>query len=331
MSVSTGPADLVKSPPILLVIFNRPELVRQVLEALSGWDIPTLYIAADGPRPDRPDDFERCREARDVAISMSRKWQSRVLFHGQNLGSGRAVASAIDWFFQHEESGIILEDDCVPNYTFGQFCSELLDRFQDDSQIMMISGNNLLEGRSFRDQSYSFIRHPHTWGWATWRRAWVCFDYEMRQWPMLRTSSWLLGVCRGDRKAELYWRRTFDLAAAQRSDIWDYQWTFCVWLYGGLSVMPRINLVHNIGFGSNATHTAAAPSWYSKVVTGPIEFPLTHPLAVQADLHAERFTDLEIFQVQESAFLHRVFGRLKRVLTERFLSLRNARRRQRTQ
>lgn len=300
--------------PVLLIVFNRPDTTQQVVNAIANWDISTLYVAADGPRSDR-DEEPLCAQTRAVATSLAQKFKVRTLFRDKNLGCGFAVAEAITWFFEHEEAGIILEDDCVPNSDFYRFCDELLDRHADDDQVMTISGNNFLWKRKMEPDSYLFIRHPHIWGWATWRRAWRHFDWEMAEWPDLRSTRWLRDVCHGSRPAKRYWRSRFDEVHQGAVDTWDYKWVYSSWRRGGLSITPPSNLVENLGFSPDATHTTTRPSWIDRLAIAPVKFPVRRHAVIKSDLDAERFTDLQIFGAVG------LFKRVKRGIARRMATI----------
>jgi hypothetical protein len=270
--------------PVLLVVFNRPELTARVMDAISRARPQRLYVACDGPRRNQPADLEQV--ARTRALVMSRvDWECRVetLFREENLGCGPAVSRAVDWFFEHEAEGIILEDDCVPSGSFFRYCEELLGRFRDDTRVMVIAGTDVVHEPD-PDLSYHFSRFSLMWGWATWRRAWTLYDYGMRSWPQQRLSRLLATVGMGDRAFVRTFRRLFDASYAQSLNAWDYQWLYCCWVNSGLTALPTVNLVQNIGFGPDATHTTDA--WCpgrANVPAVDIGFPLKHPLQVLAD------------------------------------------------
>lgn len=291
--------DVITVPvSVLLIVFNRPETTEKVLQAIRDWDISRLYIAADGPRPDRPEDADLCRRTRGLALELGDRYPTRTLFRNQNLGCGQGVADAITWFFEHEERGIILEDDCVPQADFARYCETLLDRYAFDDQVMMASGNNFLRGLDLPLNSYTFSSHPQIWGWATWRRAWVHFDYEMTDWPRLRQSKWLRRVCDGHRFTERYWKRIFDAVSRGEIDSWAYRWVYSVWNAKGISVMPPINLVDNVGFGPSASHTPEIPTWYERIPRGSLEFPLQRPVVVASNPRVDRLVETQIFQTR---------------------------------
>lgn len=286
--------------PVLFLLFNRPELTRRVFAAIREARPARLYVAADGPRPDRPGEDALCREAREVLGQVDWDCQVRTLLRDENHGCKAAVAGAISWFFGHEAEGIILEDDCLPGPDFFPFCAELLARFRHDPRVMTISGNNFQggaaptaptcptgpAGQSCREYAYYFSRHPHVWGWATWRRAWDLYDPDMALWPEFRDSGRLLDVF-GRRVSQAYWTRILDETHDGRFVTWDYQWMLASWANSGLTVIPRANLVANLGFDARATHTVS-PTPYANLSAGRLEFPLEHPPCVLPDAAADR-------------------------------------------
>jgi hypothetical protein len=273
---------------VLLLVWNRPALCRQVMHTICAVRPRRLYVAADGPRETEGERL-LCEEARKVATSVCWDCDVRTLFRNKNLGCGRAVSSGIDWFFKNEEEGIILEDDCLPTSTFFRYCSELLHRFRDDKRIMCISGNNFQNRRVDR-YSYYFSRYMHCWGWATWRRAWNLYDFELLSWPKYRDSDLLQLRSGGDQGFAQYWRDLFDRVASGKIDTWDYQWLLTCWINDGLTCLPQVNLVKNIGFGPSATHTTDANSRHANMSTHPMEFPLFHPNEITRNAKADTYT-----------------------------------------
>jgi hypothetical protein len=213
------------------------------------------------------------------------------------MGCGISVSNAIDWFFEFEEAGIIFEDDVLPDQSFFPFCEELLERYRDVSQVMLISGN-YFAGEKYRPAtSYYFSRTFHMWGWATWRRAWKCFDQQMKQWPQLKQTNFLSQLADGDKYFINYWSKIFDMVHAGRDDIWDYQFTFACWVNHGLSILPSKNLVKNIGFSSDATHTLDDGHWFTKLPVQRIGFPLIHPTSIERNVEVDRWSDRHVFGI----------------------------------
>ena len=287
-------ADWQLRTPVVLLIFNRPDLTRRVFERIREAQPAQLFIAADGPRPDVPADVELCAQARQVAEQVDWECEVHTLFRETNLGCKQAVSSAIDLFFEHVEEGIILEDDCVPHPTFFRFCDELLEKYRDDERIMAISGDNFQLGRRRTEDSYYFSRYPHCWGWATWRRAWCHYDGEMRLWPAIRDGGWLQDILE-NRRAIAYWTTIFDKMYNGDIDSWAYAWTFICWIQSGLAILPTVNLVSNIGFGENATHTRGGGR-IANMSVQPMDFPLIHPPFVLRDAKADELTQSSIYE-----------------------------------
>jgi len=269
-----------------------------VMEAIRVTRPTRLYIAGDGPRSNRADDARLVEETREIALGKV-DWPCEVttLFREQNAGCGRGVSEAIDWFFRNEEQGIILEDDCVPSRSFFHYCEELLERYRDDRRVMAIAGTDVVH-QTGTEPSYHFSRFSLMWGWATWRRAWSLYDYDMRTWPARRDSEFLRTVGMGERDFVRTFTRLFDASYADTLNAWDYQWLYCCWSNGGLTALPSVNLVKNVGFGPDATHTTDA--WCpgrANVAAGELEFPLSHPSDVVVDDQRDRLIARRWFRV----------------------------------
>jgi hypothetical protein len=264
--------------PVLLLVFNRPEFTRRMMAAVREYRPRVLYVAADGPRDTEPADAERCRLARAVATQVDWPCELRTLFRERNLGCRDGVADGIDWFFEQEPAGIVLEDDCVPAPTFFRFCGELLERYRDDARVMQVCGTNILAASNLVADSYAFTRFGPVWGWASWRRAWRQYDRAMAWWPEARQRRALAEVI--DDTAEVAAREAlYDRLHRGEIDTWDYQWGAIKLVAHGLSIVPRVNLISNIGFGPDATHTRG-PDPRADLPTGTLTFPLVHPATV---------------------------------------------------
>ncbi|MFC5300304.1 hypothetical protein [Azospira restricta] len=291
---------------VLFLVFNRPETTRRVFAAIKAAAPARLYVAADGPRAGRPDDQKRCKEAREIAAAVDWPCSVKTLFREKNLGCRVAVSTAIDWFFECEEQGIILEDDCLPDASWFPFASEMLARFQNEERVMCISASHFHGANHQPEYSYFFSRYNHCWGWATWRRAWQHYDKEMEAWPQLRNTGWLLTMGGGTRLFSHYWSSIFDLAhEGKKIDSWAYRWTFSCWTREGLTVLPARNLVTNIGFGVDATHTTRTSTESGTPGLERIAFPLRHPTAVIRDEWADRWTDRHVFGISALAITRR--------------------------
>jgi len=234
-------------------------------------------------------------------------------FSRSSIRSRVSSPYAISWFFENVEAGIILEDDCVPEPTFFQFCNELLERYKDEKRILIIRGDNYHPKILNYEYSYYFSTSHGSWGWATWRRAWQHYDEKMEHWPKLRKTSWLLNIL-GNSTSENEWKKNFDNVYEGKIDTWDYQWVFSCWVNGGLSVVPLINMITNIGHDERATHTKNSHNPLSNLPTQDMKFPLNHPPSISHDI--------DIDQVEYQISSHRLnFLRILRKLYRKLFDL----------
>jgi hypothetical protein len=268
-----------------------------VFEAIRAAKPQRLFVAADGPRADRSDEAERCRQVRKIATAVDWPCEVQTLFRQHNLGCRRAVSSAIDWFFAHVEEGIVLEDDCLPDPSFFAYCGELLIHYRDDPRVMAISGDNFVSAHWRPQESYYFSLFPHIWGWASWRRAWACYDVNLADWPAQRDAGLIKRMFANSPDAQTYWTDVLNRTARGEIDTWDYQWVFATWKRGALGCLPAVNLVSNIGFGAGATHTRNAEDKYANLARASLSLPISHPDNVVASAHADEWTCQHVFEV----------------------------------
>lgn len=302
---------------VLFLIFNRPRLTARVFEAIRVAKPPRFYVAADGPRAEREGEGTLCEEARRIATQVDWPCEVKTLFREKNLGCKEAVSSAIAWFFEHEPEGIVLEDDCLPDPSFFPYCNELLERYRDDLHVMCISGDNFISSAWKPAESYYFSKYVHIWGWASWRRAWRLYDVDMRDWQAGDKRGLLDRWLPNSRHAQAHWREIFDRVWSGQIDTWDYQWNYACWKHDGLSCMPSVNLISNIGFGEGASHTVSPESKFANLSVASISSPLRHPEAVEANVEADRWTSEHVFGINErqtsfSRWRAALKGRLRR-------------------
>ena len=240
--------------PVLFLVFNRPEPTQRVFEAIRAARPSRLYVAADGPRADREGERERCLEVRRIATAVDWPCQLMTLLRDENAGCAEGVSTAISWFFNNETEGIILEDDCLPDVSFFSFCTDQLDRWREDERIGQICGFNLIPEESPSDSVYFASHFGWSWGWASWRRAWQAYDITMSSWQTLKQKRlhyqypfYKERIRLFDETADVGW-----------SASWDYQWHYALASQGQLSLIPTYNLIENIGFTADATHTFSA-------------------------------------------------------------------------
>lgn len=285
--------------PVAFFVFNRPQQTAAVFARIREVRPKQLLLVADGARGD----FERERVEDTRAIVSRIDWPCDVMVNVSeaNLGCRRRISSGIDWVFHHVDRAIILEDDCLPDASFFPFCAELLDRYANEPRVSMISGDNFQFGtpRGEPHASYYFSRITHIWGWATWRRAWQHYDVDMRRWGELRNSPWLAQALGNPAVADFY-RDWFDRTYLHMFDSWDFQWFFAHLLQDGLCVIPQANLVTNIGFGDDATHTRTSAARESNMPVEPMKFPLVHPYHIERDTSADGYTFANQFGIDLS-------------------------------
>ncbi len=241
---------------VLLLVFNRPETTREVLGQIRKVKPKRLYVGCDAARQNKTGEDQVVEEVRSVIKEMV-DWECELhtLYQTQNLGCKLAVSGALSWFFEKEEMGIILEDDCLPDLSFFSYCEKLLLRFKDDESIFMISGNNFQRGQKVTPYSYYYSWLTHIWGWASWRRSWQKVDLEMKNWEEFKRKGGVSQIYPNRTYAKA-WERTFERYLAGRYNTWDYPLLFASWWHRQLTVLPEVNLVSNIGFGGVNTHTS---------------------------------------------------------------------------
>lgn len=303
----TKKGEYILQVPVAFLIFNRPETTRRVFAEIARAKPARLLVVADGPRSEA--EAEKCYAARAAVEQIDWECEVSKNYSDLNLGCKRRVSSGLTWVFEQCEEAIILEDDCLPHPTFFRYCAELLQKYRDDNRVMMIGGSNFQFGNSRGPYSYFFTSYTQIWGWASWRRAWRHYNLEMSQWPSLRDTSWLKDIL-GDENAVRHWKEVLDLNHEGKIDSWDIQWMFTCWVKGGLTAVSNKNLVSNIGFDDDATHTKTDIYGVAGLPTVEIDFPLKHQPLVSRDNEADQFTFNRIFAREvDRPNLYRRFAR----------------------
>jgi len=278
----------VLNTAVLFLVFNRLEVTKETFNAIREARPTRLYIAADGPRHLRKEE-KKINEVKNFILS-NIDWDCEVktLFREENLGAPIAVSSAISWFFETEDNGIILEDDCVPGKSFFSFCEQLLEKYQDDFSVGMVSGNNFQNGIKRGKEDYFFTIYGHIWGWATWANRWKNHDMKFQQ---NNTNEFIEKIFE-DNKAIRYWKNIYNTKKN-----WDYLWILALWKNKQLSICPKVNLVSNIGFGEDATNTFYVDKRMADLEI--MELDLTkHPSKVEVNDEADKYTSRNIFNIR---------------------------------
>lgn len=271
--------------PVLFIVFNRPDTTQQVFEAIRKASPRQLFVASDGPRNDKMGESVIVENVRKIATAVDWECEVKTLFRKENVGCGRGPAEAITWFFENVDQGIILEDDCLPHHSFFEYCENLLNYYKDDERIMLISGTNLFKEWNADKQPYFFSKYAGIWGWASWKRAWQTFDYDIKKWGNPFSQNLVKGSFLTHSERD-YYTKIFQ-NTYQKMDVswWDYQWYFARIINSGMGVVPSVNLISNIGFGENATHTFHPESVISCIPVKPMSFPLKHNNDVIDDIY----------------------------------------------
>lgn len=297
--------------PILFLVFNRPELTLRIFDRIRQAQPKRLYIAADAPRADRPGEAERCQAVRTIVSKVDWPCSVHHLMRDENLGCKRAVSTAIDWFFENESEGIILEDDCLPHPDFFPYCNELLARYREDERVGVISGTAFgdcrTKGLLTGHEDYLFTRYPSIWGWASWRRVWKDYDANINLWRTYRNE---ISVLTTNLKLRRKNNQLFDKVINSKIDTWDYQISFLLWSTNRLSICPRFDLIENIGFGPDATHTQFKPFWYGNPNESSLlrlSFPLVAPEIMAPNYAYQKMIE----KIATRSILRKIVDRLK--------------------
>lgn len=305
--------------PVAFLIFNRPETTRKVFEEIRRARPSKLFVVADGPRNDA--EQEVCKETRAVIEGVDWECEVHKNYSDTNLGCRNRVSSGLTWVFEQTDRAIVLEDDCLPHPTFFRFCDELLERYKDDKAVMHISGDNFqAKNPDFHCvESYYFSNISHIWGWASWSRAWKYYDVDVKRWPEIKQSCLLHDVF-DDEPTAARWEDKMQSYYDKKINSWDGQWSFACLINHGLCIMPRVNLISNIGFGRDSTHTRqdAATNELANLPTYPIDFPLVHPPEKKINAQAVDYLSDYIFGVH---LYRRPISRMKRLAKQTFPSL----------
>lgn len=261
--------------PILFIVFKRFDTTKKVFQEIKKTKPKKLYIAADGPRNSL--EKKRTNKVRNFILkNIDWKCNVKTLFREKNLGCGTAVSSAITWFFKNEEMGIILEDDCLPNQSFFTFCEQMLKKYKNNKKIMQVCGFNPVSKKVTSKESYYFGYFGSIWGWATWKRAWKKYDFDIKQFPYFKRKN-KINEFDFDRKMKEERIKTFEFIYNKGLDTWDYQWDFIKLFNKSMSIVPSKNLVKNIGFGEDSTFNTGSGKRFEFIKREKIEFPLKHP------------------------------------------------------
>lgn len=312
MKINTFTPPHPLNTALLFLVFNRLDTTKQVFEAIRTAKPPRLYIAADGARELREGEEAKVHAVREYIMS-NIDWDCDVktLFREENLGCKYAVSSAITWFFENEEMGIILEDDCLPSQSFFWFCEELLEKYKHDMRVWHIGGASTLNNNILLNQdSYYFSHFNHIWGWASWSDRWKNYDVNISLYPEFKKNDFIKNITM-DKILQEFWLDNFSNVSQGKIDTWDYQWYFTTWAHSGISIIPTKNLISNIGFGQEATHTSDENNKLAKMKIDQIDLPLIHPQIMVPNAIYDEHNAKYLFELNQYKYL---FSKIKKYL-----------------
>ena len=280
--------------PILFLIFNRPDTTEKVFEKIKLVKPKKLYVSADGARENKIGEKGKCKAARNIVNNIDWDCEVKTFYREKNFGCKLAVSSGIDWFFENEEEGIILEDDVIPNLSFFYFVQELLKKYRNNEKVMHIGGNNFQKGIVRGEHSYYFSNYCHIWGWGSWRRAWKKYDLKMKEYEIFISSEIFERIIQSKNEKK-YWLKKLFVAKNNLIDTWDYQWLYSIWLNEGIAITPNYNLTTNIGFSMEGTHTDYGVSHLANLTLQEIK-SITHPTKIEIQREADLFTFNNVYK-----------------------------------
>lgn len=297
--------------PVAFIIFKRPDTTKKVFEAIRQAKPTKLFVIADGPR-NRPEEVEKCAATRAVIDSID--WDCEVFknYSDTNMGCALRPATGISWVFEQVEAAIILEDDCLPHPSFFRYCEELLEKYRDDERIMTVCGTNVVGKWKSTFQSYHYSYYGKGWGWASWRRAWKYFDLNMSLWSKSEMKNRIRDVLNNQEEYQKRIQRFNSVYEGKIDDVWDAQWLFARLSQSGLAIVPSVNLVSNIGFGEEATHTKNISPKKSSMPFYPLSFPLIEPCGLTVDRDYDRQVYLKSFR--SASLPRKIIKKIQRLL-----------------
>ncbi|PJZ45491.1 hypothetical protein [Leptospira brenneri] len=290
--------------PVLLIGFNRPDLAELTLNRILEYKPATIYFAVDGGRDGKFGEADKVTSVRQLIKKIPKSIPVKTRFSKDNQGCRLGVSSAISWFFESEEMGIILEDDCLPDLSFFSFCEDLLERYKFDTEIGMVSGVNFFYDQIHLKESYFYSKYFHIWGWATWRRAWE--GYKSKDLELEKVDTVLSKYFKSKRKQKT-WSHWIKESASGKVDTWDHQWSYHNWKEGRVSIMPSKNLVRNLGFRADGTHTLDQNSSFANLEIEKLVFPLVHPKTKDLVTFFHEFVEIYYYPSR----IHRVLLKFK--------------------
>jgi len=256
---------MIKSP-ILIICYRRFEYTEELLHNVLEYNPLSLYVFCDGSSGKH--DITSVQKTKNIIKKFDVNKTFKKHFEHKNLGCGRGVKKALDWFFSENKYGIILEDDIMPTDEFFSFMDENLFRYADDSSIASVNG--FCPWPDFFRPNVPVLKSKYfsMWGWGTWARVWKNYKLDVDDTLQAQWSKAIRTACESDNENE-FWQNVLVKIKNKEIDTWDYQFFFQAWANNQVHIRPPNNLVRNLGFGADATHTGLEP-WFIKAQNMPL-------------------------------------------------------------
>jgi hypothetical protein len=315
--------------PVALIFFARPDVLEITFQAIRKVRPKKIFLIQDGPRINRPDDIENIKKCREIVERID--WDCEVFkdYSEKNLGCGMRIYSGLNWAFNYVDRLAVIEDDCVPSKSFFDFSEELLERFLCDERIGMISGMNNLGYYEMSEHDYFFTEYGSVWGWATWKRVWETVDFNMG-FLNDKDAERLITNLYGSFFYNEGKRRISKINNGVKLTSWSYQFGLNMFLNSYLTIVPKSNLISNIGLTANSANTLSTVKYTPKALRSlyymcsyKLEFPLNHPKYIIKDIEYKKKMDrlmgngyplVKLYRLAESIIYRILDGDFKSIL-----------------
>jgi len=284
----------MNTTPILVIIFNRPDFAQRIYDVLNELKPTKLYIISDGGRNEK--EKKEVKLSREIFNTIN--WNCQVFYNysDENLGLRNRISGGISWAFESEDKLIILEDDCIPHLDFFKFCSELLVKYKDDERIMTLNGCNMNSSISEESkESYFFSKYTNSWGWATWKRAWALYDSNLEGLDNFNLFKRALYNLPFRFRSTIYWKYKLNEVKQSRINSWAFRWMFSLWINNGLAIVPKTNLIQNIGNDERSSNTKGNLHFIN-IKTASLNIKkMNHPKNILANLKYDQWLENFIY------------------------------------
>lgn len=299
--------------PILILVYNRSKYINKLLEILRKLNAQNIYVSFDGAKKHK-EDVNKCKEVTRSINNINWKCNLYKNFLNKNYGCKLGVSKGLDWFFSKVKQGIIIEDDCIPSQDFFYFCEWSLNTYKHDKRVGGITGNNFLNNKVKLKDSFYYSKYAHCWGWATWRRTWKNYDKSVKFWENFKLSEkWEYFFL--NHREKKYWEKIFNNVVNYSLDSWAYPWMLCIWKNEQLIITPKKNLVLNIGFNKDATHTnSKIHNFYYKV--SKLKKPYVAPKKIIVNERADNYVFRNHYRGENYLWPNRIFYLIKYLIVD---------------